>query len=191
MFLKKIGRWAAGRLQGTKGTQKYDSFMKRNPWAGTALDVAGAVGTGMAGKALLGKVGGIKGLFGGGGGGAASTAASGASAAPSAAATLTKSANLANLFNPAASIDGGTLGKIGGFVQRNQGLLGGAAKAGAAVLGQQAQNAQNAEYMDLQRQRFALEQEQDRREQERRERVARLLMPLFDRQMADLNLPRG
>lgn len=189
-MLKKIGRWAAGRIQGSKGVRKYDDFMQRNPWVGVGLDVAGAVGTGMAGKALLGKVGGLKGLF--SGGGAASSAATGAgSAVPSAGATLAKGANLANLFNPAASIDGGTLGKIGGFIQRNQGLLGGAAKAGAAIMGQQAQNAQQEEYQRLQEERFALEKEQDRREQERRERVARLLMPLFDQQARELNLPRN
>lgn len=36
-ILRKIGRWTAGRLQGTKGTRKYDDWMKRNPWASTAL----------------------------------------------------------------------------------------------------------------------------------------------------------
>lgn len=188
-MLKKIGRWTAGRLQGSKGVQKYDSFMARNPLVGVGLDVAGAIGTGMAGKALLGKVGGIKGLF--GGGGSAASGAAGSVANAGNAATMAKGANLANLFNPGASIDPSVLSRIGGFVSRNQGLIGGAAKAGAAVLGQQAQNAQAADMLALQRERFDLEKEQDRREQERRERVARLLMPLFDQQMRDLNLPRG
>ncbi len=186
-MLKKIGRWVAGRTQGSKGVQKYDDFMRRNPWAGIGLDVAGAVGTGMAGKALLGKVGGIKGLFGGGG----SAAASGAGNAVNTAATAAKSANLANLFNPSASIDPSMLSRVGGFIKNNQGLISGAAKTGAAIMGQQAERAQYADRIGLERERLELEKEQDRREQERRERVARLLMPLFDRQMQDLNLPRG
>ena len=76
----KMGRWAAGRLQGSQGVQKYDSFMQRNPWANTALNVAGGValgaatgGIGMlaggklgAGIAAAGKWGGRAGLMPGG-----------------------------------------------------------------------------------------------------------------------------
>ncbi len=187
-MLKKIGRWVAGRTQGSKGVQKYDDFMRRNPWAGIGLDVAGAVGTGMAGSALLGKVGGVKGLLGIGKG--AQAAASAGNAANTGAA-LAKGANLANLFNPSASIDPSMLSRVGGFIKNNQGLISGAAKTGAAIMGQQAERAQYADRIGLEPERLELEKEQDRREQERRERVARLLMPLFDRQMQDLNLPRG
>lgn len=68
-ILRKIGRWTAGRLQGTKGTRKYDDWMKRNPWASTALgagDLALAfysptllkgAGKYLAGKPQLGSLG--------------------------------------------------------------------------------------------------------------------------------------
>jgi hypothetical protein len=37
-FLRKIGRWGATRLQGSKGKEKYDSWMKKNPTARKLLD---------------------------------------------------------------------------------------------------------------------------------------------------------
>lgn len=56
-MFSKIGRWAAGRMQGGKGVQKYDGFMQRNPWASTALDVGGGLALG----AMTGGVGGMVG----------------------------------------------------------------------------------------------------------------------------------
>ena len=38
-MLQKVGRFLASRVQGTKGKQKYDKYMKENPWARTALGV--------------------------------------------------------------------------------------------------------------------------------------------------------
>lgn len=192
-MLKKIGRWVAGRTQGSKGVEKYDDFMRRNPWAGIGLDVAGAVGGGLAGGALLGKVGGIKGLLGIGRG--AQAASSLGAATANAPGLMGAAPNaVANLFTPAAS----TAGRVGGFVAKNRGLIGGAAKTGAAILGQQAERAQNADQMAIQRERLALDRErfgverdEIERERERRERVARLLMPLFQQQLRDLNLPQG
>lgn len=52
--LQKLGRFAAGRLQGSKGVQKYDKFMDENAAVRgllTAGDVAGAT---LGGAALLG-----------------------------------------------------------------------------------------------------------------------------------------
>lgn len=55
-MLQKAFRWAAGRIQGTKGVNKYDTYMQKNPWARTALgagDLALAFyGPGLAGKGL-------------------------------------------------------------------------------------------------------------------------------------------
>lgn len=60
-MLSKIGRWTAGRLQGSQGVQKYDAFMGRNPWARAGLDLAGGVAlsaaTGGIGGALAAKGG--------------------------------------------------------------------------------------------------------------------------------------
>jgi hypothetical protein len=52
--LQKLGRFAAGRLQGSKGVQKYDKFMDENAGVRgllTAGDIAGAT---LGGAALLG-----------------------------------------------------------------------------------------------------------------------------------------
>lgn len=54
-MLSKIGRWTAGRLQGSQGVQKYDGFMARNPWARAGLDVAGGLALG----AVTGGLGGV------------------------------------------------------------------------------------------------------------------------------------
>lgn len=60
-MLSKIGRWTAGRLQGSQGVQKYDGFMARNPWAKAGLDIAGGIALGAAtggiGSALVAKGG--------------------------------------------------------------------------------------------------------------------------------------
>jgi hypothetical protein len=60
-FFQKIGRWGAGRLQGSKGVQKYDGWMERNPWAESALGIADGLAVGAAtggiGGALAGKAG--------------------------------------------------------------------------------------------------------------------------------------
>ncbi|MFN7341573.1 MAG: hypothetical protein ACK5VI_10900 [Opitutia bacterium] len=60
-MFSKIGRWAAGRVQGSQGVQKYDNWMQRNPWASTALDVGGglalAAATGGVGGAMAAKGG--------------------------------------------------------------------------------------------------------------------------------------
>lgn len=114
-----------------------------------------------------------------------------ASAAPD----LVSKVNPAELFAPQAP---GRLAQFGNFVTKNQGLISGAGKAVAGVLGQQADRAQNADQMALQRERlgldrerFNLERDEVERERLRRERVARLLMPLFDQQLRELNLSRG
>jgi hypothetical protein len=49
-MLGKIGRWTAGRVQGSKGVQKYDNWMGNNPWAGQALRIGdAAIGNAIAG----------------------------------------------------------------------------------------------------------------------------------------------
>lgn len=72
-MLKKVGRYVATRLQGSKGKRKYDSWMKRNPWASTALTVGDIA---LAGYAAPKAMAGLKGLLTGGkAAGAASAAA--------------------------------------------------------------------------------------------------------------------
>lgn len=61
-MFSKIGRWVAGRTQGSKGVQKYDSWMQKNPWAGAALDIGGGLALGAGMPALLGKFGATKGI---------------------------------------------------------------------------------------------------------------------------------
>lgn len=55
-MLQKVGRFLAGRLQGSKGVGKYDTFMQKNPLVRTALgagDLALAFyGPGLAGRGL-------------------------------------------------------------------------------------------------------------------------------------------
>lgn len=53
-MLRKIGRWASARLQGSKGVKKYDTWMKKNPWARTALG-AGDLALMFYGPGLVGK----------------------------------------------------------------------------------------------------------------------------------------
>ena len=193
--IKPLATLTAGALTGGVGCAIVGGLMNgldREGKGGIGFDVGkgamgAATGYGMGKLGALAK-GKAAGLFTGGG-------ASAVGAAPSAAVmdpvALTKSANLGNLFNPAKSIDPSLLSRAGGFLKDNQGLISGAGKAVAGVMGQQAERDQYGEQLALQRDRFALEQEQDRREQERRERVARLLMPLFNEQARTLNIGRN
>lgn len=76
-MLQKVGRFLASRVQGTKGKQKYDTFMQKNPLVRGVLgagDLALAFyGPGMIGKGLQ-KVGGMGKLAGTGVGRAATSA---------------------------------------------------------------------------------------------------------------------
>lgn len=62
-MFSKGGRWLAGRIQGSKGVKKYDSFMERNPLARTALDIGGGLALG-GGLGLLAKGVGSAGMIG-------------------------------------------------------------------------------------------------------------------------------
>jgi hypothetical protein len=53
-LLQKAGRWLAARTQGTKGTQKYDSWMQRNPGFRNVLG-AGDLALAFYGPGLIGK----------------------------------------------------------------------------------------------------------------------------------------
>jgi len=77
------------------------------------------------------------------------------------------------------------------FLSRNLGAIGTAAGAGAQALGAIGQQQANAASLDFQREQFDYQKEQDRLEQERRERIARLLAPLFAQQAADLERYRS
>jgi hypothetical protein len=69
--------------------------------------------------------------------------------------------------------------KKGGVIERNQGLIGGAARGVGSVLAAQQEQGVARDRIDVERERFDLERERFDDEQERRRRTAELLMPLF------------
>jgi hypothetical protein len=58
-------------------------------------------------------------------------------------------------------------------------MIGGVAKGVGSVLGGRAEAGAMADQTELARQKFEYEQQQDTAEQERKARIAQLLMPLF------------
>lgn len=205
-IIKPIATFTAGMVNPALGAAvgAAMSGLDREGKSGIGFDVKkGAIG-GLQGYGM-GKLGALaKGkaasLFtGSGGGGAASTIAGAPSVAPlstniaSSVPELVTKVNPAAMFAPAAAPAGGSsvLGNVGQFLTKNQGLISGAGKAVAGVMGQQAERDQYGDQLALQRERFELEREEAMRERERRERVARLLMPLFDQQAAELTMRRG
>lgn len=205
-YIKPIATFTAGMINPALGAAvgAAMSGLDREGKSGIGFDVKkGAIG-GLQGYGM-GKLGALaKGkaasLFtGSGGSGAASTIAGAPSVAPlstniaSSVPELVTKVNPAAMFAPAAAPVGGSsvLGNVGQFLTKNQGLISGAGKAVAGVMGQQAERDQYGDQLALQRERFALEREEAMRERERRERVARLLMPLFDQQAAELTMRRG
>jgi hypothetical protein len=172
-MLKKIGRWTAARLQGSKGKAKYDDWMKRNPLVGTALDVAGYGGAAMLAPGLLAKTP-LKGLL------TASTSAG----APVAQAAGT-AADIASAVPMPSSIASTVGGKVTGRgIAREAGrtALRGARAAGGFVKDNPLASAmaleglltgsQNAQQMRLERQRM-------RDERERQQFLSQLLAPTF------------
>jgi hypothetical protein len=210
--IKPIAAFTAGMINPALGAAVGAAMggLDREGKGGIGFDLKqGAIGglqgygMGKLGAASKGK---LAGLFSGGGSGATS-AAPALGGAPAVSNVTSRVAsqvpelvtrvNPATLFAPSPA-NPSALSRLGGFVKNNQGLISGAGKAVAGVLGQQAERAQNAdqvalgrERLGLDRDRFALEQEEIQRERERRERVARLLMPLFDQQASELNMRRG
>lgn len=211
-WLKPVAAFTAGMINPALGAAVGAAMggLDREGKGGIGFDlkrgaIGGVQGYGM-GKLGAASKGKLAGLFSGGGSGATSAAPAlgGAPAVSNVTSRvasqvpeLVTKVNPAALFTPSAA-NPSALSQLGGFVKNNQGLIAGAGKAVAGVLGQQADRAQNADQMalgrerlGLERDRFALEQEEVQRERERRERVARLLMPLFDQQLRELNMPRG
>lgn len=83
----------------------------------------------------------------------------------------------------------------GSWLARNAPIIATGLQAVGGVMGDQADRevrldsiAAQREAADLQRQQFEYQKEQDRLERERRQRIAQLLMPLFNQQAKDLNL---
>lgn len=205
-YIKPIATFTAGMINPALGAAvgAAMSGLDREGKSGIGFDVKkGAIG-GLQGYGMgkLGALAKVKaaGLFtGGGSGGATSALGAGpqvtdvTSRVMSAVPDAVNRVNPAALFAPSSAPAGssGFLGNVGQFLTKNQGLISGAGKAVAGVMGQQAERDQYADQLAIQRERLDLEREQDRREQERRERVARLLMPLFDQQAAELTMRRG
>ena len=184
-MLRKIGRFAAARLQGSKGKRKYDDWMKRNPWASTALTVGDIA---LAGYAAPKAMAGLKGLLTGGkAAGAASAAAqpqmlgqlasadpvqaaqmsARMMAQPAAKATMAgaKPAGGSSLLRRAGKMAGGVARSAGGFVRENP-------LATSMALEGLLTGSQNAQQMRMER-------EQWRQQQEQQQFLAQLLAPLF------------
>lgn len=197
-MLKKIGRWTAARLQGSKGKEKYDDWMRRNPWASTALTIGDVA---LAGYAAPKLIGGLKGMLTAQGGATVTNpsvladassmgrnaAFEGASAASTAPAPVSLGERARAGFQAAKSAPSafsaagrqqamGNLGDIGRAAARGGRAVFDYAKAnplaGAMALEGLLTGSQAAQQMRIERAR-------DRREQERREMLAQLLMPTF------------
>jgi hypothetical protein len=191
-MLQKIGRWGAARLQGTQGKEKYDDWMQRNPWASTALKVGDVA---LAAYAAPKAIGGLKGLLSGKG---AAVAGKGATAATQTAPMAPAVGGEMGLLeakmqaaqaaggaapvtsSPAATgmldrVQQGARGAYDATMKGAQGVYDYAKKnplASAMALEGLLTGSQNAQTMRMQR-------EQMRMEQQRREQLAQLLMPLF------------
>ena len=159
--LQKLGRYAAGRLQGSKGVQKYDKFMDENAAVRgllTAGDIAGAT---LGGAALLGggSIGAGLGKIGAG----AAKAGSGVKS------LLTGNANV-----------GGALKSAGSFAKENKDLI---ALAGKGIGSMLPDAASDAAMMRAETERMSFEENkaERQREEERRRRLAELLMPMYER----------
>lgn len=175
-MLKKVGRWAAARLQGSKGKQKYDDWMDRNPLVGGALDAAGYIGAGLAAPHLLAKTP-LSGLLTGGKMGATGKAVGGMG--DDALAAVTKAAPMAAQAPALSAVPSG----IGGTVRAAGNVAGKAARgawdfakanplASATALQGLLEGYGNSQELERQRQ-------QDRWNRERQQNLAQLLMPMF------------
>lgn len=166
-MLQKIGRWGAARLQGTKGKQKYDDWMKRNPWASTALK-AGDMALMAYGAPKL--VGGLKGLLGvEKGAGVAARAGAFRTGAQQAASGFTRK-GIGEALRGAGELTGRGLGAAFNYAKANP--LPTAMGLEALLSAQQA-----AQQNQMARDEF-------RMEQERQQQLAKLLMPLFAAQFS-------
>jgi hypothetical protein len=130
------------------------------------------------------------------GGGAAAGAAGAAGAAPTAAYTGNidiappKIAASKGMFTGTPPEKDPGLFAKGGYLERNQGMIGGVAKGVGSVLGGLSEAGAMSDQTELARQKFEYEKEQQMDEQERRRRMAELLMPLFT-QMQSRQSSRG
>jgi hypothetical protein len=194
-MLQKVGRFLASRVQGTKGKQKYDKYMKENPWARTALgagDLALAFyGPGMAGK-LLQKAGGMGKLAGTGIGQAATRAGNFLAGTPAVQyrgpGTVGRGATkgvmgrigqnlMGSVTQPGiARQAGGALARgataAGRFVAQNPSVVGAALQA-VPALSQQSAMAEQTRQMNQ------LSMEEMKRRQAQRDQMMELLRPLF------------
>lgn len=197
-MLKKLGRFAAARLQGSKGKAKYDDWMRRNPWASTALTIGDVA---LAGYAAPKLIGGLKGMLTAQGGATVTNpsvladassmgrnaAFEGASAASTAPAPVSLGERARAGFQAAKSTPSAFSAAGREQAMGNLRDIGGAAMRGAGRLGQYAKANPLASAMALEglltgsqeAQKMRLEREEMRREQERREMLAQLLMPTF------------
>lgn len=190
-MLQKVGRFLASRVQGTKGKEKYDKYMKENPWARTALgagDLALAFyGPGMLGKGLQ-KIGGMGKLAGTGVGRAATSAGNFLAGTPAVQyqgpGTVGRGATKGiygrigqNLMGSASQPGivpkiGGAVRAAGKFAAANPSVVGAALQA-APALAQQSAAARQTQQMNQ------LGMEEAKRRAAQREELMALLRPLF------------
>jgi hypothetical protein len=163
--LQKLGRFAAGRLQGSKGVQKYDKFMDENAGVRgllTAGDIAGAT---LGGAALLG--GGLSG------------AGVKAGLGKMGAAVKSPVSGTRELLTGKVGLKEAAKGTLK-FARENKDLIGGAVK-GAQMFMPDAGDEASLMNAETARQRLAMEQDEMNRQREeeeaRRRRIAELLLP--------------
>lgn len=183
-FTKKIAGWAAGRLKGEQARKDTMRWMEKTG-LGQILGVGGDAA--LIGGALKG-AGALKGLL--TGGGASSAGATGAvqrvldpstGGFVNVGGTATGAGASAGSGSPSlmGQMLGGArdvAGKVGGFAKENAALLGPALTAGAEVLGQRGEQ-------DVAMRRLDMEEQLRKEEQARRDRLAQLLMPMFQSQV--------
>ena len=159
---QKLGRFISGRLQGSKGVQKYDKYMEETPMARkllTGVDIAGAT---LGGAALLG--GGSVGAGLGKIGSAAKSSVGGVKS------LLTGKANVGGFTEGA--------GKALKVARENKDLI---ALGGKGIQSMLPDAASDAAMMNAEtaRKRYELEQEETEEERRRKENIAKLLIPMY------------
>lgn len=194
-MLQKVGRFLASRVQGTKGKEKYDKYMKENPLVRGALgagDLALAFyGPGMLGKGLQ-KVGGMGKLAGTGIGRAATSAGNFLAGTPAVqyrgpgtvgrgatkgiygriGQNLMGSASQPGIVPTLGSKLGGAAKAVGKFAAANPSVIGSALQA-APALAQQSAAARQTQQMNQ------MAMEEAKRRQAQRDELIALLRPLF------------
>jgi len=170
--LQKLGRFASGRLQGSKGVQKYDKFMEKSPVVRNLLTAGDIAGATLGGAALLG--GGLSGAGVKAGlgkiGSAVKSSAGGVKSMLTGGDTASGGSGVSGLLKGA----GQAAKEVGGFVERNKAI----SELGVKGLLSQLPNEENAinrQRLDLETRRVDMTEQQIEEERERKRYVMQYL----------------